>query len=58
MCLYVKRKEMLETLCTMARQGSLRAPKHELVALDSFKDALARSCDTSRFHEAKLIFKF
>ena len=49
---------MLEKLCSMARQGSLRAPKHELVSIDDFKDALARSCDTSRFHEAKLIFKF
>lgn len=49
---------MLAKLCAMARQGSLRAPKHELVTIDSFQDALARSSDASRFHEAKLIFKF
>lgn len=49
---------MLEKLTAMAQEGSLRAPKHELIAIDSFQDALARSSDTSRFHEAKLIFKF
>lgn len=49
---------MLNELSSMARQGSLRAPKHELVSIDSFQEALARSCDTSRFYEAKLIFNF
>lgn len=53
-----ERKDMLAMLCNMAKQGSLVAPKHEFVPLDSFQEALARSCDTTRFHETKLIFKF
>lgn len=50
--------DMFRHLSDMARKGSLRPPKHELVPLDNYQDVMAKVSDTSRFHDAKVIFTF
>ena len=49
---------MFQNLCEMARKGFLNPPKHEMVQLDNFQEAIARVSDLSLYHERKLIFSF
>jgi len=52
-----ERGNMLAELCSMARKGLLKPPKHQLIELDDFEAALAKASDSSGFHNSKLIFK-
>ena len=47
---------MFKHLSDMARKGSLQPPKHELIPLDKYQEAMAKATDTSQFHDAKIIF--
>lgn len=52
-----EREKMLVELCSMARRGLLKPPKHQLVELDHFETALAKASDSSGFHNTKFIFE-
>lgn len=49
---------MLDVLCDMARKGALKPPKHELLPIENYLDAMKRASDPSGRLPAKLIFKF
>ena len=49
---------MFHELSVLAREGILKPPKHELVSIDKFQEAIAKASDTSRLNEGKFIFKF
>lgn len=55
---YIYRAEMFQRLCDMARARHLQPPKYELVPIDDYKSAFARTLDPTRYNEAKFIFKF
>ena len=56
--LFYCRENMFIELCAMARQGLLKAPKHQLIEFDDFETAIMKASDSSGFHNAKFVFKF
>ncbi|CAL4131836.1 unnamed protein product, partial [Meganyctiphanes norvegica] len=54
------RQEMLEKLFSLARNGQLRAPEHDLVSFTNFQSALERAMPAQGMHGKKqiLIFDF
>lgn len=49
---------MIRELSAMAHQGTLLPPKHELISIDNFQEAIVKASDTSRLNDGKFIFKF
>ena len=49
------RDNMIEHLCCMVRDGALKPPKHRIVGIKDFHQALAEASDPAGFHQGKII---
>jgi len=54
----LERNEMFDHLINMARQGLLKPPKYEVIAINEFKAAFSKATELSGYHGSKLIFSF
>ena len=54
----IQRKEMLEKLFSLARNGQLKSPEHDLVSFNNFKVALEHAMPAQGMHGKKQILIF